>query len=59
MKTGRTTGNRLRSTGLGLRSTYFAKYSLNLELGHVIDPLASSDNGHHSSRLVLSGSVRY
>jgi len=59
VKVGRSIDNRVRSSGLGIRTMYFSNYSLNLEFGHVIDPLPSSDNGRHTSRLVLSGSLRF
>ena len=59
VRVGHSVDNRLRSAGLGLHSLYFNNYSLNLEFGHVIDALPSNDRDHHSSRLVLSGSVKY
>ena len=56
---GRATDNRVRSAGFGLRTMFLSNMSLNFEFGHAFDPMPSSDFGHRSSRLVVSGSVRF
>jgi len=59
VRSGRATDNRVRSAGFGMRTMYFSNMSVNLEFGHVLDPMPSSDFNHRTSRLVVSGSIRF